>query len=213
MTKRLPKPAPILPAAFALSLVVASLAGCKKEKDAAAPAGGGDGSGGAPAAATQPADGASTAGGSGDGSATPPAASGNPREISANPAVLADANVAPQQFELYGVKLGDPQSAIPADGITGGPDDSGVVAFRGKPNVFRIENGKVAGLYLSDEAALAKLNVHSEADLKQRFGNPDEPVTAAPADPQAAYSYKGRWLTVVWSPKDNKVLAVNVDAR
>src|SRR4051795_7136668 len=42
------------------------------------------------------------------------AGAGSSREISMNPAVLVDSSVPLAQVELYGVKLGDAQAAIPA---------------------------------------------------------------------------------------------------
>src|SRR5436309_15956615 len=100
-TSTRPAPALSLGLVAALVIALAPLAGgCKKEK-------GGAGKGGQPGqpAATQPAE--------------PAAASAF--EISANPAVLADPAVAPAQYELYGGKLGDPRSALVANGITAAP--------------------------------------------------------------------------------------------
>jgi hypothetical protein len=144
--------------------------------------------------------------------ATQPAATGgvaNP-EISANPQVLYDTSVSPVEFMLYGVKIGDGEAAISVGDRTGAPDESGWVGYRGRPNVFRIENGKVMNISVTDPQILSKLDIKSEADLTQKFGKGDKTEQFGPDDPAVPFFFKDRWLNVTWDRKQGKVTAVNI---
>jgi hypothetical protein len=135
---------------------------------------------------------------------------GSSREISMNPAVLLDTSVPLSQVELYGVKLGDVQAAIPAGEVAGPPDASGWVGLKGRENVYRIENGRVAALRLADEGVLAKLGVQTESDVAAKFGHPGQQIDAGPDAPDVSYVFRDGQLTVQWNRKANRVSAVSV---
>ena len=138
------------------------------------------------------------------------AGAGGGSEITTNPQALYDQSVAPVEFTVYGVKIGDPEAAIPAADRTGAPDESGWIGFKGRDNVFRVENGKVQNMSVTDPAVLAKLDVKSEADLTQKFGKDDKTQPFGPDDPTVPYFYKERWINVTWDRKQNRVTAVNI---
>lgn len=178
-------------AALALSLgfvlVLSPLAGgCKKEKGGAKK--NGDGNPQAQTPATQP-DGL-------DG-----AVPASPYDIIANPTILADPNVTPAQYELYGVKLGDPRTALFANGVAGEPDEGGWVGHRGQGEVFRLEDGKVVAMQIADDAVLAKLGLKAEQDVVTKFGAPNPPADTDPKNAEVLYTYKDRDLTVRWDRK------------
>jgi hypothetical protein len=174
------RPALAVPLGVIIALSL-SAGGCKKEK-------GGSGKGGNPTtqtAGTQPADQVAT----------------SPYDISANPLVLADPAVTPTQYELYGIKLGDPRSALVASGISANPDESGWVGHRGQDEVFRLEDDKVVALRVADDAILLKLGLRNEQDVPAKFGEPSSPVDADPKNTEILYTYKDRDMTVLWNRK------------
>jgi hypothetical protein len=145
------------------------------------------------------------------GAATQPAGAGGPAnpEISANPQVLYDPSVSPVEFMFHGVKIGDGESAIPPGDRTGAPDESGWVGNKGR-GLFRVENGKVMNISVTDEQILSKLDIKSEADLTQKFGKGDKTEQFGPDDPAVPFFFKDRWLHVIWDRKQSKVTAVNI---
>src|SRR5215208_6737309 len=110
-------------------------------------------------------------------------------EVTTHPQVLYDPAVSPVEFTVYGIKIGDPESAIPAADRMGKPDESGWVGFRGRSNVFRIENGKVQNMSVTDPQVLAKLDMKSEAELTQKFGKDDKTQQFGPDDPSVPFFY------------------------
>jgi hypothetical protein len=137
-------------------------------------------------------------------------AAGSSREVSMSPAVLYDSSVPLAQVQLYGIRLGDAQAAIPAADVAGPADASGWVGLKGRDNVYRIENGKVAAMRLADEGALAKLGVQSESDVAGKFGHPGQQIDAGPDAPDVSYVFRDGQLTVQWSRKANRVMAVTI---
>ena len=170
-------------AVFPVLALALLLPACDKEKEKGQPA------------ATQPAGAGGGAGGT---------------EITTNPQVLYDPAVSPVEFTVYGIKIGDPDSAIPVADRMGQPDESGWIGFRGRAGVFRIENGKVVNMSVSDPQVLAKLDIKSEADLTQKFGKDDKTQQFGPDDPAVPFFYRDRWLNVTWDRKEGKVTAVNI---
>jgi hypothetical protein len=138
------------------------------------------------------------------------AGAGSSRELSMNPMILFDASVPLSQVQLYGVKLGDVQAAIPAGEVAGLADASGWIGFKGRDNVYRIENGKVAAMRVADEAVLGKLGVQSESDVTTKFGHPGQQIDAGPDAPDVSYVFRDGQLTVQWNRKANRVAAVTV---
>jgi hypothetical protein len=131
-------------------------------------------------------------------------------EVTTNPQVLYDPAISPVEFTVYGIRIGDPESAIPTADRTGAPDESGWVGFRGRSGVFRIENGKVVNMSVTDPEVLAKLDIKSEADLTQKFGKDDKTQPFGPDDPAVPFFYKDRWLNVTWDRKAGKVTSLNI---
>jgi hypothetical protein len=136
-----------------------------------------------------------------------PLPAGSPRDIAANPAVLLDKSVAGSAMELHGAKIGDDK--LPA-GASSQPDPSGWVGFKGKENVFRLENDKVAAMQFSDPAALGRLGITSEQDLFAKLGQPEQTIEASADAPEAMYIYKSRGLTIIWNRTAKRIAAVNI---
>jgi hypothetical protein len=124
--------------------------------------------------------------------------------------VLFDSSVPLSQVQLYGVRLGDAQAAIPAADVAGPADASGWVGLKGRDNVYRIEKGKVAAMRLADEGVLAKLGVQSESDVAGKFGHPGQQIDAGPDAPDVSYVFRDGQLTVQWNRKANRVTSVTI---
>ena len=131
-------------------------------------------------------------------------------EITTNPKVLYDWSVSPVEFTLYGVKVSDPESAIPAADRMGEVDESGWIGFKGRPNVFRVENGRVRNMSVTDPELLAKLGIKNEADLLQQFGKDYKTEKFGPDDRTVPYFFKDRWLNLTWDRQQNAVTAINI---
>jgi hypothetical protein len=138
------------------------------------------------------------------------AGAGSSRELSMNPTVLFDTSVPLSQVQLYGVKLGDVQAAIPAGEVAGPADPSGWIGLKGRDNVYRVENAKVAAMRVADEGVLAKLGVQSESDVTSKFGHPGQQIDAGPDAPDVSYVFRDGQLTVQWNRKANRITAVTL---
>lgn len=131
-------------------------------------------------------------------------------DLSETPAAIYNPAIAPSQFELYHVKIGDPASAIPKEGASA-PDESGWVNYK-QENAFRVENGKVVSLRVSDPGILGQLGINNEQDLANHLKKADETIQASETAPEAEFIYKDRWLELWWNRKTNKVTAIQIDA-
>lgn len=130
------------------------------------------------------------------------------RDAAANPAVLLDRSLPASLIEVFGVKLGDPKPA----GLTSQPDPSGWIAYRGRDDVFRIENDRVAAIAINDPAVLAELQIATEQDLTAKFGPAEQVIEASPDAVEAVYVYRTRGLTIVWNRRAKLVSAINIGA-
>ena len=175
------RPIPLSPLASAFVLaLLALLPGACNRKDSTS--------------TTQPADGGGGAQHSGM------------RDIAQNPAILLDRDVQVAELTLHGVKLGDP---APAD-VTGEPDPSGWVGFKGHQDVLRLQEGKVAAISFSDAATLSKLGVQSEEDLFARLGKAEDSISAGEDAPEAFHVFKNGAMTVWFDRKAKQVTRVNL---
>jgi hypothetical protein len=126
-------------------------------------------------------------------------------EIADYPAILYNHSLPPDEMTLRGIKLGDPESAIPIGSIENRATDGWIVCYNRAR--YRIENGKIATLGVWDSRIIDQLNVPLIEDIEIRFGKADK---IEPVNPLLVYHYDERHMTVLWNQFETKVDAVNI---
>jgi hypothetical protein len=128
-----------------------------------------------------------------------------PNEIFHHPSILHDSSVPRDQMTLWGVKLGDPESAIASRRILDTGREGWIKCRDGSR--YRIQDDVVATLGVWDPKILARLDIKSPAQIEARFGKPDK---IDDADPVMIYRYVGGKISVLWNKQEGQINAVNV---
>src|SRR4051794_34643337 len=93
---------------------------------------------------------------------------GSPEEIYYNPSILFDGSVSRQRMALWGVHLGDSESAIAKTRILDTGKEGWIKCWDGSR--YRVEQGVVVTLGVWDPQVIAKLGIESPAQIEARFG-------------------------------------------
>lgn len=126
-------------------------------------------------------------------------------ELFYDPAPLTSPQFDPSGVRLWGVKLGDPVSVIPASRIRTEGAQGWIWCRDGSR--YRIQEGVVVALGLWNQESISRLNIASPTDIEARFG---KTTTIDQADPLRIYRYHGGKLAVVWNDREKLVNAINI---
>lgn len=130
-----------------------------------------------------------------------------PYEIAANPKLLLDPATPVEKVSLYGIRLGDDESAIPEIKIHERDTRRGWVFMR-DPIRYRIVNGKVVTLGCWDQRVLSRLGVRTQEDVERVFGKAEGVYELSPSN--VSYHYQDGQKRAIWNKFENRLGAVNV---
>jgi len=122
------------------------------------------------------------------------------RDILFHPELLLDPNMSPTDITLSGVRIGDPESAIPSSIVEKPKDKHGFIWCKGGIK-FKIDDGKVVRFNMNNPEALAKLGLGKDAESNRkqivaRFGQPDRTDGSGLSSEIYSYYYDARHLQV-----------------
>lgn len=143
--------------------------------------------------------------GAGCAASKPPPPHSGPLEISRDPTILYREMGSWSQMSLNGVRLGDPETVIPAGKIRS-RTASGWILSRDNCR-YRVTTAKITGLGVWDEELLEKLQVHAPADVTRLFG---EPESTEEFQKEVIYYYASGHVHVVWNIFEKRLNTVNV---
>lgn len=126
-------------------------------------------------------------------------------ELFYHPQLLADKEIPLDRLTLWGVKLGDPSTAIPPARIREHARQGWVWCDRGAR--YRIDQGMVVTLGVWDPNLLKSFNIKSPTDIETRFG-PTSSIDVA--EPLRIYRYRGGKLSVIWNDREQQLNAINI---
>lgn len=125
-----------------------------------------------------------------------------PTEVRTDPDLLFNGRVPIWDLEFNGIKLNDSESKIPASATGSG-------SLRLSDGfIYKLDNGRVISISVRNNAVLDALQIKSEADIRSRFGNPDDTVHDDVL--LTTYKYRKRQTTVIWVTKDQRLETIVV---
>lgn len=115
------------------------------------------------------------------------------REILNNPEILLDERIPIAELKLGGIMLGAAEKDVsPVTKVNEVTSQGYRWLYCSNGSAFKVVGGRVVTLQLNDAAALAKLGLGSEDDMKEKLGQPD----SMPAP--RMYRYNARHITLSW---------------
>lgn len=111
----------------------------------------------------------------------------------------------PSTLQLWGVKLGDPVTVIPASRIRTEGAQGWIWCRDGSR--YRAQDGVIVALGLWNQESISKLNITSTQDIEARFGST---TTIDLVEPLRIYRYHGGKLAVIWNDREKQVNAINI---
>jgi hypothetical protein len=126
-------------------------------------------------------------------------------ELFYHPQLVVDKEVPLERLTLWGVKLGDPATAIPRGRIREHARQGWLWCDRGTR--YRIDQGTVVTLGIWDPTLLESFHIHSPADIEARFG-PTQDIDIA--NPIRVYRYRDGKLAVIWTDRERQLNAINI---
>lgn len=126
-------------------------------------------------------------------------------ELYHDPQAVFSPDFQPENARLWNIKLGDPESAIPASRILS-HNVQGWIRCRDGSR-YRIDQGIVVTLGIWDPRVLARLNLTSPEKIEEKFG-PTSTIDLA--EPLKIYRYRNGKLAVLWNEQEKLVNAINI---